>query len=78
MNAVMCKYEQTEGADMVAGENGNLAMHVVEARADVRYIRADIAEIRAEQRAIYQRIDSLRKEIEEKLEKVVQRFERSR
>jgi hypothetical protein len=75
MNAVMHKYDLMEDADMPAGENDNLALHVAELRSDVRHIQADVTDIKADQRVAHQRIDSLRKETAEGFAKVDQRFE---
>lgn len=70
MNAFMRKYDMAEGADMPAGENDNLGLHVAELRADVRHVQADITEIKADQRVTNQRIESLRKETAESFESV--------
>ena len=75
MNAVMHKYNMTESADMPAGENDNLAVHVAELRADVRHIQADVTDIKADLRVTNQRIESLRKETGERLDKGGQRLE---
>jgi uncharacterized protein YlxW (UPF0749 family) len=75
MKAVMHKYDMAEGADMPAGENDNLVVHVAELRADVRHIQADVTDIKADLRVTNQRIESLRKETGERFDKVDQRFE---
>jgi uncharacterized coiled-coil DUF342 family protein len=75
MNAVMYKYDMTEGEDMPAGENDNLAVQVAELRADVRHIQADTTDIKADLRVTNQRIESLRKETVEGFDKVNQKFE---
>jgi hypothetical protein len=68
MNAAMHKYAMTEEADMPAGENDNLAVHVAELRADVRHIQADVTDIKADLRVTNQRIESLGKETGERFE----------
>lgn len=75
MHAVMHKYDRTEGENMPANENDNLAMQVGELRADVRHIQADVTDIKADLRATNQRIESVRKETAERFDKVDQRFE---
>ena len=71
MNAVMHKYEMTEGADMPANEDNNLAIQVAELRSDVRHIQSDVTDIKADLRAF-------RKETGERFDKIDQRFESSR
>ena len=75
MNAVMHKYDMTQGADMPADENDNLAVQVAALRADVRHIQADVTDIKADLRVTNQRVESLRKETTEGFGKVDQRFE---
>jgi hypothetical protein len=62
MNAVMHKYDMTDGEDMPVGENDNLALQVAELRADVHHIQTDVTDIKADQRVTHQLIESLRKE----------------
>jgi chromosome segregation ATPase len=62
MNAVMHKYDMTEGEDMPVGENDILALQVAELRADVHHIQADVTDIKADQRVTHQLIESLRKD----------------
>ena len=78
MNAVMHKYDMTQGADMPADENDNLAVQVAALRADVRHIQADVTDIKADLRVTNQRVESLRKETAEGFDKVDQRFESQR
>jgi hypothetical protein len=75
MNALMHKYDLTEGEDMPTGENDNLAVHVAELRADVRHIQADVTDIKADLRVTNQRIESLGKETGERFDRVDQKFE---
>jgi chromosome segregation ATPase len=75
MNAVMHEYHTTEGEDMRADENDNLAVQVAELRADVRHVQADVTDIKADLRLTNQRIESLRKETGERFDKVDQKFE---
>ena len=76
MNAVMHKYDMTEGTDMPANEDNNLAVQVVELRSDVRHIQSDVTDIKADLRLTDQRIDSLRKETGQRFDKVDQKFEK--
>ena len=69
MNAVMYKYEMTEGADMPANEDNSLAIQVVELRSDVRHIQSDVTDLKADFRAF-------RKETGDRFDKVDQRFEK--
>ena len=71
MNAVMHKYEMTEGADMPANEDNSLAMQVAVLRSDVCHIQSDVTDIKADLRAF-------RKETGERFDKIDQRFESSR
>jgi hypothetical protein len=63
MNAVMHKYDMTEGADMPANEDNSLVVQVAELRSDVRHIQSDVTELKADFRA-------LRKETGEQFESV--------
>jgi hypothetical protein len=71
MNAVMHKYEMTEGADMPANEDNNLGLQVAVLRADMGHIQSDVTDIKADLRAF-------RKETGERFDKIDQRFESSR
>jgi peptidoglycan hydrolase CwlO-like protein len=75
MNAVMHKYDMTEGADMPANEDNNLAVQVAELRSDVRHIQSDVTDIKADLRVTHQQIESLRKETGEQFDKVDQKFD---
>jgi archaellum component FlaC len=68
MNAVMHKYDMTEGADMPANEDNNLAVQVAELRSDVRHIQSDVTDLKADFRVF-------RKETGERFEKVDQKFD---
>jgi hypothetical protein len=69
MNAVMHKYDMTEGADMPANEDNNLAVQVGELRADVRHIQSDVTDLKADFRALRketgEQFDSVKKDIAE-------------
>ena len=71
MNAVMHKYEMTEGADMPANEDNNLGLQVAVLRADMGHIQSDVTDIKADLRAF-------RKETGERFDKIDQKFESSR
>jgi hypothetical protein len=76
MNAVMHKYDMTEGANMPANEDNTLAVQVVELRSDVRHIQSDVADVKADLRVTNQLIESLRKETGERFDKVDQKFDK--
>jgi outer membrane murein-binding lipoprotein Lpp len=63
---MMRKYDMTEGADMPANEDNNLAVQVAELRSDVRHIQSDVTDIKSDLRVTNQRIDR----IDEKFESV--------
>lgn len=69
MNAVMHKYDVTEGADMPANEDNNLAAQVAGLSSDVRHIQSDVTDLKADLRALRketgERFDSMKKEIGE-------------
>ena len=71
MNAVMHKYDITEGADMPGSENDHLAVQVAELRADVRHIQADVTDIKAR----FDKVDQRFNRVDEKFDRVDQRFE---
>jgi archaellum component FlaC len=70
MNAVMHKYEMTEGADMPENEDNNLGLQVAVLRADVRHIQSDVTDLKADLRLTNQRIESFREETAQKFESV--------
>ena len=55
---------------MPANESDNLALQVAGLRADVRYLQADLANIKSELRETNQRIESVRTEAQERFDKV--------
>jgi outer membrane murein-binding lipoprotein Lpp len=63
MNAVMHRYDPTEGADMPESENNNLAIQVAELRSDVRHVQSDVTDVKANVRALEQKFETVNKEI---------------
>ena len=78
MNAVMHKYEMTEGADMPANEDNNLGLQVAVLRADMGHIQSDVTDIRADLRAFRKETGERFDKIDQRFDKIDQRFESSR
>lgn len=60
MNAVMRRYELTEGTDMPESEDNNLAIQVAELRSDVRHIQSDVTDLKTGVRALEQEISAVK------------------
>jgi hypothetical protein len=68
MNAVMHKYDMTEGADMPANEDNNLELQVAVLSSDVRHIQSDVTDLKADFRAF-------RRETGDRFDKIEEKFD---